>query len=79
MTDSIADLLGKRSYDEPPEVSIIKNFIRENFRSESSVAIKDRQIIITVQGAALAGTLRMHLHALKELCKTEKRLVIRIS
>lgn len=79
MPDSLADILGKRSYDEPPEVTIIKNYIREKLRSDASVAIRERQIIITVKGAALAGALRMHLYQLKELCKTEKRLIIRIS
>jgi hypothetical protein len=79
MPDSIADILGKQRFDEPPEIQIIKNYVREKFRSDASVAIHDRQIIITVKGAALAGTLRMHLHTLKELCQTKKRLVIRIS
>jgi hypothetical protein len=78
MTQSISDILGGRRLEEPPEMRVIKKFIREKFKSDASVTIQDRQIIIAVQGAALAGTLRMHLHELKQLCQTEKRLVIRI-
>lgn len=78
MTDSLADILGKRSYNEPPEVGIIKRFIKETFDAEAQVAVQERQIIIGVRSAALAGSLRMRLHELKKLCETDKRLIIRI-
>ena len=78
MTDSLADILGGRALEEPAEMRVIKQFVREKFHSDAGVMIQDRQIIISVQGAALAGTLRMYLHELKKLCDTEKRLVIRI-
>lgn len=78
MTDSLADLLGKRNFEEPPEVRIIKEFIRERFDVDASVLVQQRQIIIGVQGSSLAGALRMHLHQLQKLCATDKRLVIRI-
>ena len=78
MTDSLADILGNRSYEEPPEVVVIKKFVREKYKSNVGVAVKQQQIVITVSGAALAGTLRMNLHTLKKMCQTEKRLVIRI-
>ena len=71
--------MGGRTPKEPEEIRIIKNFVQDKFKSKSGVTVQDRQIIITVQGAALAGTLRMHLHELKKLCKTQKRLVIRIN
>lgn len=79
MTESLGDILGGRAPHEPPEMRIIKRFVREKFKSDAGVAIQERQIIITVRGAALAGTLRMHLHELKTMCQTEKRLIIRIS
>lgn len=79
MAKSLAEILGGRAHEEPPEIRIIKRFVREKFKSEAGVAIHERQIVITVSGAALAGTLRMHLHELKQMCQTEKRLVIRIN
>lgn len=78
MTDSLADILGKRAYDEPPEVTIIKTFVRDQYKSAVGVTVQERQIVLTVSGSALAGTLRMHLHELKKMCQTEKRLIIRI-
>lgn len=79
MADSIGDLLIKRDFEEPPEVRIIKEFIRKRFDVDVSVSIQQHQIIIGVSGAALAGALRMHLHELQKLCSTDKRLMIRIS
>lgn len=78
MSDSLADLLQKRGFEEPPEVQIIKNFIRERFGADASVTVQQRQIIIGVSGSSLAGALRMQLHELAKLCGTDKRLIIRI-
>lgn len=78
MADSIGDLLIKRDFEEPPEVRLIKDFIRKRFDVDVSVSIQQHQIIIGVAGSALAGALRMHLHELQRLVASEKRLVIRI-
>ncbi len=78
MADKIADLLMKRDFDEPPEVRLIKEFIRKQLDADAGVAVQQHQIIIEVKGAALAGALRMQLHKLKKLCATDKRLIIRI-
>ena len=75
---SIADILAKKDYDEPPEIQIIKEFVRESFNSNVGVTMQPKQIIITTSSAALAGTLRMHIHTITELCGTDKRLVFRI-
>lgn len=79
MAESLADLLRKRDNEEPPEVGIIKNFVRKRFDADAAVTVQPRQIIINVKGSSLAGALRMQLHELKRLCDTEKRLIIRIS
>lgn len=78
MSDSIADLLKKRSYDEPPEVAAIKAFIKDRYDSDSKVAVRENQIIIAVMSAGLAGTLRLQLPRLQKAANTDKRLVIRI-
>lgn len=77
--DTIQDLLTRQGRAEPAEIKIIKNYVLENFASSVQVAVQQRQIIIAVESAALAGTLRMHSHALAEACQTDKRLVIRIN
>lgn len=76
---SIAEILAaKKQFEEPVEVQIIKEFVRESFNSNVGVTMQPKQIVITTPSAALAGTLRMHVHTIAELCQTDKRLVFRI-
>ena len=78
MADSIASLLSKRDMNEPPEVEIIKTFVFAHYQVTPMVTIQQRDIIIGVRSAALAGALRPRLRELKEACETDKRLVLRI-
>ena len=75
---SIADILAKKGFAEPPEIKIIKDFVKDKFQSDVSITIHPKQIVISAPSAALIGTLRMHSHELAQLCKTDKRLVFRI-
>ncbi|PID31810.1 hypothetical protein CR970_03815 [Candidatus Saccharibacteria bacterium] len=76
--DSIQDLLSARLPQEPPEVRVIKQFVRETYQAEVGVSIQAHAITILAPGAALAGTLRPHLRTFQRLCDTNKRIVIRI-
>lgn len=78
MSDSLGDLLANRKIDQPPEIAVIQQFVLEKFNSKPDVLIQEKQIVITVKGAALAGALRPLLPQLQEACQTKKRLVIRI-
>lgn len=78
MSESLGSLLAGRNIDQPPEVAIIQGFVEEKFQSKSEVLIQEKQIVITVKGAGLAGALRPLLPELQDRCQTQKRLVIRI-
>jgi hypothetical protein len=79
MADSLKHLLNQTLFNEPREIGIIKSFVFEHYKVNPQITIRDQQIIINVPSAALAGTLRMRLHELQELCTTKKRLTIRIA
>jgi len=76
---SISDILSKKDYHEPPEISIIKDFVMQRFQSKVGVAVSDKQIIISASSAALAGTLRLHSYELSKVCQTDKKLVFKIT
>jgi hypothetical protein len=78
MTDSLFDILSRKDFDEPSEMTAIKQYIQEHFQVAAEVALRDREIIITVPSAALAGTLRFHVRKLQAAANTNKRLVLRI-
>jgi hypothetical protein len=77
--ESVGDLLGRYKPQQPPdEVLAVKRYIADEFGAQSSVALQNGAIVITVQSAALANTLRLRTSALQEACKTTKRLLFRI-
>lgn len=83
--DSLFNLLANRVPDEPAEIRVIKGYVRQHFNENVLVMTDDKQIIITVRSAALAGTLRARGSVInKELAKAAgaaaggKRLVFRI-
>lgn len=78
MSDSLADLLARKDFDEPPEMQAIKRFVRERFDSDAEVLVRERDIIITTDSAALANTLRLKQSELRKAAGTDKRLVFRI-
>lgn len=78
MSDSFADILAKRTIDEPPEIKIIQEYVMSKYQVKPKVTISQRQIVISVKSAALAGALRPELLQIQAACQTEKRLVIRI-
>ncbi len=77
MAKSLADIMANK-WDEPPEIKVIKNYVQSHFDEDVAVSIGPRQITIEVPGAALAATLRIHIHELQKQLKTDKRLLIRI-
>lgn len=78
MAQSIKNILGGNTFSEPEEIRIIKNFVQEHYQSEAQVTVRKTDILIGVRSAALASALRPQLFELKERCKTDKRLVLRI-
>lgn len=78
MVDSIGNLLHSKAFQEPDELLVIREFLRENYKATCQLTVGPRQIVIAVKGASLAGAIRMRLHELQALCQTDKRLVLRI-
>lgn len=79
MSQSLQDILGARTPNEPPEIAIIKQFIRDEFKAECNVIVKPQAIIIQVRSSSLGGALRPHLRDIKDACQTDKRVTIRIN
>lgn len=76
--DSIGDVLGKYKIEQPDEVGAIKDYITKEFNAPASVAVQPNALIISVQSASLANTLRLRIPTLQKVANTSKRLVLRI-
>jgi hypothetical protein len=77
--DSLNDILGHKDFDEPQEMTSIKKYVQDEFKTAVGVQIRDRDIVISVPSAALANTLRLRSPDIKRRCQLDKRLTFRIS
>lgn len=73
--DSLSDILLRKDFDEPAESKLLKKYIRDTYQAESSITIKEKQIIIEVSNSSLANTLRLQVPKLKKLLATDKSFV----
>ena len=76
--DSLSNILGNRNFDEPPEMAAIKKYVKDEFKTDVGVQVRDRDIVILVPNAALATTLRLRGPEMKRRCQLNKRLTFRI-
>ena len=78
--DSLLQLLSNRDLPaEPAEIKLIKDYVRAEFQTEVEVMVRDKDIVITVDSASLANTLRLRGPKIKQLCQTDKKLNFRIN
>lgn len=77
--DSLLDILSNKDFDEPPEISSIKKYVQDEFKTTVGVQVRDNNIVVTVPSAALANTLRLRQTEIKRRCQLDKKLVFRIS
>jgi hypothetical protein len=73
--DRLSTILSTRDFTEPPEIKLIKDYVKSEFKSEVNVTIREKVIVIHAPDAALATTLRLHGPRIKKLLNTNKRLV----
>jgi len=76
--DSLFNILSKKDFDEPSEMASIKKYVKDEFDIEVGVQIREKDIIIKVPSAAMAGTLRMRGPEIKRRCQLDKRLTFQI-
>lgn len=76
--DSLNTILFDKNFDVPSEIGTIKAYVKRHFHADVNVKIGQQAIIISTPSAALAGSLRMHLHLMQKEIDTKKRLILRI-
>jgi hypothetical protein len=77
--DSVGKILQQKNIHEPDEVATIKSYIQTHFQSPASVIVRPSSIVISVDSASLANTIRLHTAALQNITHTDKKLVFRIN
>jgi hypothetical protein len=75
--DSLQDILGKKNFTPPDEISAIKDYVKRRYSSPAKVKIEKTAIIVSVPSSALAATIYLERQSLIEHCNLKQRLVIR--
>lgn len=75
--DSLQDILGKKDFTPPDEISAVKDYIKRRYHSPAKVKIEKTAIIISVPSSALAATIYLERQSLIEQCNLKQRLVVR--
>lgn len=76
--DSIFNILSRKDFDLPPEITAIKKYVRDEFETEVEVILREKEIIVASRSAALIGSLRLRSPQIKRAAQTDKRLVFRV-
>jgi len=76
--DGINSLLDPGRFTEPPEVSSIKNYIKNKYDANSIVQLRAKDIIVSVDNAALANSLRLNILDLKQKCGVDQKIIFKI-
>ncbi|MDB5181550.1 MAG: hypothetical protein JWP13_313 [Candidatus Saccharibacteria bacterium] len=79
MSNSLADILMSKNFDEPAESTAIKQYVLDKYRKSVAVTVREKDIVITAQGAAFTNALRMQWKQLQRAAQTDKRLVFKIA
>ncbi len=76
--DSIQEILAKRNFSPPDEIGVIKDYVRQKYKSNCSVKLQRGAIILNVPNAALAATIQLERQKLIKVCNLgDKKIVIR--
>ena len=77
--DSLNSILGRKDFDEPSEIKSIKKYVQDEFQTDVSILVRDKDIVITVPSASLANMLRLRSVEIKRRCRLDKKLTFRIN
>lgn len=77
--DSLFDILSRKDYDQPAEITAIKAYVRQEFDAEVEVLLHgEKEIIISSLSSGLIGSLRLRSPAIKRAARTDRRLIFRV-
>jgi hypothetical protein len=78
MTNSLFDILAKKNFDEPTDVTAVKKFVKDAYNIEVQVFSSENELTIQCNSASFANALRLSTRKMQAYAHTKKRFVFRI-
>lgn len=76
--DSVAEILGRYSPQEPDEIGAVKRYILDEFGAKARVGLHGETLVITVRSASLANALRLKTLSLQKITNAKRKIMFRI-
>jgi hypothetical protein len=76
--ESIAEVLGRYTPQEPDEIGAVKRYILSEFGAKARVGLHGETLVITVKSASLANALRLKILSLQRVANTKRKIMFRI-
>lgn len=74
--DSLQDILGKKNFTQPTEMTAIKAYISRTYQSKCLIKLDRDTLIISVPSSGLAATLQLEKNQLIEKCNLGKKKIV---
>lgn len=75
--DSLQEIMGRKNFQPPNEMEVIKQYIERRYNSACRVKIERDTITLSLPGSALAATVQMERQSLIDSCGLNKKLFVR--
>lgn len=76
--ESVAEVLGRYSPQEPDEIGAVKRYIFDEFGAKARVGLHGETLVVTVRSASLANALRLKILSLQKAANTKRKIMFRI-
>jgi hypothetical protein len=75
--DSIQEILGKKQFQPPDEMTAVKDYINRRYKSQCQIKMQRNALIVSVPNSALAATIYLERQQLIKACGLKSKLVVR--
>lgn len=75
--ESLQDILSKKNFTPPDEMTVVKDYVRRRYKSACVVKLERNALIVSVRSSTLAAMMFLERQLLIEACNLQHRLVIK--
>lgn len=76
--ESLAEILGRRQFKKPDEMTKLSAYIEERYNVKAQVTQRGKNLIVSIPNSALAGNLQMEKPKIIKACGLKSVLIIRV-
>lgn len=76
--ESLKDILLEKNLDEPSDITALRNYYMQKFKTKPDIAITKNNIVLKVPNGKIASEIRGSILEIQRRCQLTKKLFIKI-